>query len=105
MVSEEAFEVGLSFGGVPERVAVPFDAVTAFYDPAVQFGFQFEPMETEAAGDRSAAGTAGEQSPPPTRIVPPEPDKPEALPAPAATKPADGGTGGEVVRLDRFRKK
>src|ERR1700739_4290589 len=31
-VSEEAFEVGLSFGGVPERVVVPFDAVTAFFD-------------------------------------------------------------------------
>jgi hypothetical protein len=96
IVGDDGFEVGLSFGGVPERLAVPFAAVTAFYDPAVQFGFQFEPMEAEAAS---------EQSPPPTRIVPPEPDKPDALPAPAAAKPADGGTGGEVVRLDRFRKK
>jgi uncharacterized protein len=105
LVSDDIFEVGLSFGGVPERLAVPFVAVTAFYDPAVQFGFQFEPMEAEAAGDRSAAVTPGEQSPPPTRIVPPEPDKPDALPSPAAAKPPDGGTGGEVVRLDRFRKK
>jgi hypothetical protein len=105
IVGDDGFEVGLSFGGAPERLAVPLAAVTAFYDPAVQFGFQFEPMETEAAGDRSAAGAGGEQSPPPTRIVPAEPDKPDALPAPAAAKPADGGTGGEVVRLDRFRNK
>src|SRR5580658_6892482 len=33
-VAEHGFEVGLSFGGVAERVVVPFDAVSAFYDPA-----------------------------------------------------------------------
>jgi len=105
-VSDDIFEVGLSFGGVPERLAVPFAAVTAFFDPAVQFGFQFETIVAEsAAGDPGAVGTAGEQSPPPTRIVPPEPGEPDALPAPAAAKPVEGGTGGEVVRLDRFRKK
>src|SRR5437588_10140046 len=32
LVTEPGFEVGLSFGGVPERVAVPSDAVMAFYD-------------------------------------------------------------------------
>src|SRR5271169_6566790 len=36
VVTDDAFEVGLSFGGVPERLKVPFDAVTAFYDPAVE---------------------------------------------------------------------
>jgi uncharacterized protein len=106
LVSDDDFEVGLSFGGVPERLAVPFAAVTAFYDPAVQFGFQFETIVAEsAAGDPDAAGTAGETSPAPIRIAPPEADKPDALPSPAAAKPAEGGTGGEVVRLDRFRKK
>jgi uncharacterized protein len=33
VVTEQGFEVGLSFGGVPERVAVPFYAVKAFYEP------------------------------------------------------------------------
>jgi len=47
-VDDAAFEVGLSFGGVPERLAVPFEAVTAFYDPAVQFGFQFETLDANA---------------------------------------------------------
>jgi uncharacterized protein len=99
-VSDEAFEVGLSFGGIPERLAVPFDAVTAFYDPAVQFGFQFETIQAEAGETSTAPGN---------QLA--EPAKPDALPAPAAVKPAepapgpDGGTGGEVVRLDRFRKK
>ena len=37
-VSDHAFEVGLSFSGVPERLLIPFDAVTTFFDPSVQFG-------------------------------------------------------------------
>ncbi len=41
-VTEYAFEVGLAFGGIPERLLVPFDAVSAFYDPSVQFGLKFE---------------------------------------------------------------
>src|SRR5579863_3414580 len=32
IVTDQDFEVGLSFGGIPERVGVPFDAITAFYD-------------------------------------------------------------------------
>ena len=51
-VTEQSFEVGLSFGGIPERVAVPFEAVTAFYDPAVQFGFQFETIDGTAESER-----------------------------------------------------
>jgi hypothetical protein len=107
VVSDAAFEVGLSFGGIPERLAVPFDAITAFYDPAVQFGFQFETIEAEADGEGAAAGAAAGQSPP-MRIVPPESAKSDALPAPATAKapePEPPSGGGEVVRLDRFRKK
>ena len=54
-VDDDGFEVGLSFGGVPERLAVPFDAVTAFFDPAVQFGFQFETLDKQAAEQPSTA--------------------------------------------------
>src|SRR5436853_5925988 len=34
VVTEEGFEVGMSFGGVPERVAVPFTAIKGFLDPS-----------------------------------------------------------------------
>ena len=111
-VTEQSFEVGLSFGGIPERVAVPFEAVTAFYDPAVQFGFQFETIDGTAEsepGEGSKAAEKAEQTERPaaaprTRA---EGKKPEALPAPdeAAAPAPDQGAGGEVVRLDRFRKK
>ena len=70
VVGDDAFEVGLSFGGVPERLTVPFAAITAFYDPAVQFGFQFETIEVEAGGE-ARCGRAADK-PPPMRIVPPE---------------------------------
>ncbi len=35
------FEVILSFGGVPEKIVVPFAAVTTFADPSVQFCLEF----------------------------------------------------------------
>jgi uncharacterized protein len=99
-VNEDAFEVGLSFGGVAEKLAVPFAAVTAFFDPAVQFGFQFEPLETEAD-----TGGSDEKAPEKAAALP---EKVESEPpAPQAAKePQTGGRGGgEVVSLDRFRKK
>lgn len=52
-VSDHAFEVGLSFSGVPERLLVPFDAITTFFDPSVQFGLKFEAQD--AAGEAPAA--------------------------------------------------
>lgn len=111
-VTDTGFEVGLSFGGVPEKLAVPFAAIKSFFDPSVQFGLQFETIEAEAA-DTAAPKT-------------PEPVKPaadaETLAAveaqsastkPAQAKPASAKAEeaaserptGEVVRLDRFRKK
>jgi hypothetical protein len=110
-VTEQAFEVGLSFGGIPERVAVPFEAVTAFYDPAVQFGFQFEIIEGTPEAQPDDGSPAAEKTERGERIAVAragvEDRKPEASPSPpeAAAATPEQGAGGEVVRLDRFRKK
>ena len=118
-VTDEAFEVGLSFGGVAERLLVPFDAIKAFADPSVQFTLQFESLaetadedveEAEAETNKQPAGkrrTPQRQEPNATPNATSVPASP--LPAAAAAdkpgdKPADKG-GAEVVRLDRFRKK
>jgi len=56
-VTDTYFEVGLSFGGVPERLLIPFEALSAFSDPAAEFGLKFEvnlPAEPDA---EKAAGT------------------------------------------------
>ena len=102
-VDDDGFEVGLSFGGIPERLAVPFDAVTAFFDPAVQFGFQFETLDKQAAGEPSTTAEAPTPPPRPATI-----EKTDVLPVravPAEPAPEEKSGGGEVVRLDRFRKK
>ncbi|KQP62473.1 Stringent starvation protein B [Methylobacterium sp. Leaf111] len=79
-VTEHTFEVGLSFSGVPERLLVPFDALTGFFDPSVQFGLKFdlsEGTETAAAEeDSEEAPAAAGKTPPrgaasePTEIKP-----------------------------------
>ena len=70
------FSVGLSFGGIPTILHVPFQAVTAFADPHVQFGLRFRPPGEEAANDA--------KEPPP-------------VPEPSETP--------QVVSLDAFRRK
>jgi len=41
-VENQGFSVGLSFGGVPSTLVVPFAAVTDFVDPAVDFSLKFQ---------------------------------------------------------------
>ncbi len=64
IVGEQNFEVGLSFGGVPERLLVPYEALTGFYDPSVQFGLKFSPDEAQAdndSGDDTEEATVRDQ--------------------------------------------
>ena len=57
---DDGFSVTLSFGGQSERLAVPYESVTAFMDPAVDFGLRFGPQPDGDAGDAPADGD-GEQ--------------------------------------------
>jgi hypothetical protein len=41
-VTEDRFEVKLTFDGIPERLVVPFAALKIFFDPSVRYGLQFE---------------------------------------------------------------
>jgi uncharacterized protein len=97
-VDDDDFSVGLSFGGVAERIVVPFEAVIAFVDPTAQFALQFEVRERQLAEQPGAVTEV--PAPPPAAI-----EKPDAPPAPAESKPDEKTGGAEVVRLDRFRKK
>jgi uncharacterized protein len=115
VVTETGFEVGLSFGGIPERLAVPFTAVKGFFDPSVQFGLQFEESAEntgEAQGESADAGSDRDAPVPsaehkgaaPAMTAVPTPANLEPAKTPA-DPPATPAGGGEVVRLDRFRKK
>jgi uncharacterized protein len=99
VVTEDRFEVGLSFGGIPERLVVPLNSIKSFFDPSVKFGMDFDPSDAALAAE------------PPAKSVAAAPAAPAvAAPAPAADaepseETAKTGEGAEVVRLDRFRKK
>ncbi len=118
-VTDHAFEVGLSFKGVPEMLLIPFDALTGFFDPSVQFSAKFEPQPEldEESGEPGAP-----------RLEAGPPAAPRALPAPierpkssslrkredAAAKPpleqvpdagAPASDAAKVVSIDAFRKK
>jgi uncharacterized protein len=62
-VDDTGFSVGLTFSQIPTTLHIPFAAITAFHDPAVDFslGFQvnpegFEPVTHESAeNDRPVA--------------------------------------------------
>ncbi len=133
VVTDEQFEVGLSFGGVPERVVVPFAAIKSFVDPSVQFGVQFEMLVAVEDGDaEKAADDVGTPARPPAEHsatsgiadVPTPANPPPANPSPAKKPAANKAStkkpaaeqkekdsakapagGGQVVSLDRFRKK
>ena len=129
-VTDNLFEVKLSFGGVAERLVIPFTAIKEFKDPSVQFMLQFETLaetDEEAVGEAEPAAAAkpkaqtaakkeakqeakqqeGTKEPARTSVP--------ASPLPAAPGPEtqagkpdagpDKSGGAEVVRLDRFRKK
>jgi len=95
-VTDTAFEVGLSFGGVPEKLTVPIAAIKSFFDPSVQFGLQFETIEVEQEKDEAPALASGADSKPA--------ETPDADAEKSDNAPTDRPSG-EVVRLDRFRKK
>jgi len=44
---EHGFQVGLSFNQIPAKLMIPFAAITAFVDPAVDFGLQFQAAVTD----------------------------------------------------------
>jgi uncharacterized protein len=92
-VKDDYFEVTLTFKKLPAPLHIPFQALTAFFDPGVQFGLQFR-AEGEAA--KPATGPVMVPNPAPEMAA-----EPEAEPA----KPAAAEKPGEVVSLDSFRKK
>jgi hypothetical protein len=47
IVSDDRFEVKLTFDGIPERLVVPFAAIKVFIDPSVRYGLQFDEEATE----------------------------------------------------------
>ncbi len=116
-VSDAEFEVGLSFGGIAEKLVIPFAAVKDFEDPAVQFKLQFEtlaeieqdddaaPEEPQKSAEPKPRSSAKNKKEPARSDVPASPPAEAAGPESGPGQPPPEHSGAEVVRLDRFRKK
>ena len=83
-VLEDSFTVGLSFNQMPARLVIPFGAITAFVDPAVDFGLQFQAIDL---GEAPEAHEEAEND------------------APAEPVAAPAEDGSNVVTVDFGRKK
>jgi hypothetical protein len=113
ILREDDFEVTVSFNKQQERIKVPFAALSAFVDPSVRFGLQFDRRDKATGEKVSADKPEGASAPTPL----PVPEKRPAAPAPEgqetqtegeattaeAPKPEDATS--KVVKLDSFRKK
>ena len=84
-IGEESFSVTLSFQKQLERLTVPFAAIRSFADPSVNFALEFAGPEV-GSNDTARLPAAIEATPNPLQ-------EPEQKPP------------GEVVSLDRFRKR
>jgi uncharacterized protein len=125
-VTEHTIEVGLSFSGVPEKLVIPLDAVSGFFDPSVQFGLKFERSTDEVqAGSAKALPPAtkghthepaklSSRAPTSEQVKPSRKTSEKGAKSAAgdgklklAPAPADGKTKDEpkVISLDAFRKK
>ena len=63
-VGEEHFSVGLSFNQMPSKLVVPYSAITAFVDPAVDFGLQFQAvLDDDAEPHEQAENDAPDSAP------------------------------------------
>ena len=83
-IHEREFEVALSFNDKQERLLIPFNAITAFSDPSVKFGLQFQEIENNE--DQIINDISLDTS---------DPKKQELIEK----------SSGEVVSLEKFRNK
>lgn len=93
VVTEELFEVELSFDNIPEKLVVPFNAIKGFLDPSVQFGLQFEVVPVDDQKGLAIEAGAKENS-----------EVPKGEQAQTEQSMPDAGEA-KVVSLDAFRKK
>jgi uncharacterized protein len=102
-ITDKLFAIMLSFNNIPEKLVVPFDALTAFADPSIKFGLQFHGKPLAGVGGLTkedpvscpATGRTGQEKPPMAAF---EEDAP--------TEEKSGAANDEkVISLEAFRKR
>jgi hypothetical protein len=103
-VTDDRFEVRLSFNNIPERLVIPFGAVRIFQDPSVHFALALRSPEGETTEKAAVAETP--LLPAPNQNVG-QSDAEIAIAAPAGNgdEAQEEKRTAEVVSLDKFRRK
>ncbi|MFK7874650.1 MAG: SspB family protein [Paracoccaceae bacterium] len=91
VVSDDWFEITLSFSNQPVRLHIPFEAVLTFVDPSVEFGLRFDAHEDDDDVPHLVEAVSDE-------------DEEEIEIEVEAEVEAPQKTESEVVSLDSFRK-
>jgi hypothetical protein len=95
-VEEDQVSVTLQFSGVPQRITVPFAALSAFSDPAAEFGLRFQRLTAELRQEQGGGSTVDVS----------ERDRGVARMLGDAAAAGEGAADhcAKVVHLDDFRK-
>jgi hypothetical protein len=101
-VGRDFFSVSLRFNGNAETLHIPFEAITSFADPSVNFGLQLKaaeaPMDEYDADEHIRSFN-------PENMAPDDETEAAASPARKDDTSEDERKTGEVITLDAFRKK
>jgi uncharacterized protein len=87
IVSDDRFEVNLTFDSIPERLVVPFSAIKVFFDPSVPYGLQFDEAEAEA------------EEATPKQVAAPRREDQRAAPRETTAEPKPAGPGRAEKKL------
>jgi uncharacterized protein len=105
-IEKERFSLMLSFNNIPEKLVVPFDALTAFADPSIKFGLQFH-GKRPASSNNTASSADGEEQVacPVTGKNGHEKPPMAAFEEDAPTEHAEAANDTKVISLESFRKR
>lgn len=120
LVTDQLFEIGLSFGDVPEKLTIPFAAIRGFYDPSVNFELEFDVSVVQPTSDNDEGSNISSIELISSEEAPAKPPKSKSRPRKTATEKEDAAAkdkeatdneetepkpSADVVSLDSFRKK
>lgn len=98
-ITPDYFSIMLSFNNIPEKLVVPFDALTAFADPSIKFGLQFHGKKaaTLSGDEKVACPATGRTGPEKPSLASFEEEAPRDIAEPANDE--------KVVSMEAFRKR
>ena len=103
-ITKELFSIMLSFNNIPEKLVVPFDALTAFADPSIKFGLQFHGKQVPANAGGSANTDEAVSCPATGRTANEKPPM-AAFEEDAPSESAEAANDEKVISLEAFRKR